>query len=207
MERLVAFGCSITYGHALPDCHVPPCFPGPVPSKQAWPSLVATYFNVPLSNQGVCGNSNLAILNDILKFKFLKGDVAIIMWSFTDRDLLFGKKNFLGKQELIPIGRWQNTELSEHWIATHPETDLATRSWFYMHHATLYLKSIGIPLYNVFSGYKELKKYKPNYIKLDFYKTKTQGMFPIDRGLDNLHPGPITHSLIAEEIIKILHEN
>jgi len=207
MKRLVAFGCSITYGHALPDCHVPPGCPGLSPSKQAWPNLVATHFNVALSNQSVCGNSNLAILNDILKFKFLKGDVAIIMWSFTDRDLLFGKKNFLGKQELIPIGRWQNSELSEHWIATHPETDLATRSWFYMHHATLYLKSIRIPLYNLFTGYKEWKGYKPKYLKLDFYKTKTQGMSPIDRGLDNLHPGPLTHGLIAEEIIKILYEN
>ena len=207
MERLVAFGCSITYGHALADCYSAPSGPGPLPSEQAWPSLVATHFNVPLTNQSVCGNSNLAILNDVLKFKFLKGDVAIIMWSLADRDVLFGKKNLLGKQTLMPIGRWQNTKLSEHWFAAHPESDLATRTWFYIHHATLYLKSIGISLYNIFSGYEELKKYKPKYLKLDFYKTKTRCMFPVDRGLDDLHPGPITHQLISKEIIEILYAN
>lgn len=206
MQRIITFGCSMTYGHGLSDCFVPPDFPGPKPSTLAWPSLVAAHFNIPLLNQSACGNSNLAILHDILKFKFKEGDVAIVMWSFVGRDLLFGKKNLLGRQELIPIGYWQDTELSNSWVATHSPEDIATRTWLYLHHATLYLNALGIPIYNVFAGYDEVKRYKPKFLDLKYYKI-TQGMHPKDRALDNLHPGPKTHSLIAKDIIKIIHEN
>lgn len=204
MQRLVTFGCSVTYGHGLSDCYIPPKDPGLIPSKFAWPNLVAQSLNVPLLNNGVCGNSNLAILHDILNFQFEFGDVVVVMWTLTSRDLIFGKKNFLGKQQLIPVGFWQNTHLSNSWLETHSLADMATRSWLYLHHATLYLKSKNIPIHNVFAFYDEVKKYKPKFLDLDFYKIKTQAMRPIDLALDNLHPGIKTHQMIANDIIKIL---
>lgn len=207
MQRLVTFGCSVTYGHGLPDCHVPPNDPGPLPSAYAWPNLVASYFNIPVSNQGVCGNSNLAILQDILKFKFAKDDIVVVMWSFVGRDLIFGRKGFVGNQELIPVGTWQETELAKNWMLTHSHEDIATRTWFYMHHALCYLKMIGVPVYNVFAGYNELKRYKPKFLNLEFYKIKTQAMTPIDRALDNMHPGIRTHEAIAKELIGIINEH
>lgn len=207
MQRLVTFGCSVTYGHGLPDCHIPHNIPGMLPSLYAWPKLIADHFKIPVSNQGVCGNSNLAILQDILKFKFLKDDIVVIMWSFVGRDLIFGKKSFFVNQEQIPVGIWQDTELAKSWIATHSNADIATRTWFYIHHATCYFKLLGVPVYNVFAGYRELKKYKPKYLNLEFYNTKTQAMTPIDRALDNLHPGIKTHEAIAKEIIDIINEH
>jgi len=69
MKKIVTFGCSVTYGHGLPDCHIAPDMPGKSPSKLAWPSLVANQANVQLSNQGKCGASNLEILYNILKYK------------------------------------------------------------------------------------------------------------------------------------------
>jgi len=173
-------------------------------SDHAWPNVVATYFNVPLSNQGVGGNSNLAILNDVLKFNFLDGDTVVIMWSWPNRDLLFGETDFFGKQHLTPIGVWQDTVLSNSWARVHPESDTATRTWLYVHHATLYLKSIGVKVYNVSADYSKVKKYKPNYLNLEFYKIKTRTMLPPDKALDNMHPGPKTHKLIASEIINII---
>jgi hypothetical protein len=59
----------------------------------------------------------------------------------------------------------------------------------------------------VFAGYKELKKYKPKYLNLEFYNIKTQAMKPIDIALDNLHPGIKTHEAIAKEIIDIINEH
>ena len=192
MQRLVTFGCSMTYGQSLET------------SEHAWPSVVATHFNVPLANQGVCGNSNLAILNDVLKFNFLDGDAVVVMWSFTGRDLLFGKTNFFSEQQTTPIGVWQDTSLSNSWAQVHPESDIATRTWLYVHHASLYLKSIGVTAYNVFADYSKVKKYKPKYLNLEFYKIKTRTILPPDKASDNMHPGPKTHNLIASEIIKII---
>ena len=41
MDRLVAFGCSYTYGHGLPDCIMAKGRAGKRPSKFAWPYLLA----------------------------------------------------------------------------------------------------------------------------------------------------------------------
>jgi lysophospholipase L1-like esterase len=204
MQKLITFGCSITYGHGLPDCHVEPNHAGDKPSKQAWPNLLADYLSVLLKNQSKCGNSNLAILYDILTYKFSKGDIVVVMWSFNGRDLIFGEKNLLGIQKNIPVGVWQDTPLANTWKATHSEADVATRAWLYIHHATLFLNSINIPVYNVFANYQELKKYKPKFFKLPFYDIRIQSSSPIDLALDNRHPGIKTHKLIADRIQKII---
>jgi hypothetical protein len=174
-----------------------------VPSQQGWPSILAEYYGVSLDNQSVCGNSNLAILHDILKYKFLKHDVAIIMWSFTGRDLIFGEKNLFGKQGSIPVGTWQKTELATHWQATHSEADVATRSWLYIHHAQLYLTSLGIDFYflHVDNDLK-FKNLKPEWAQdvklLDTYIGKYAATAP--KAADNRHPGEHAHALTAFSI-------
>ena len=45
MPRLIAFGCSNTYGQGLEDCHILPNFPGPSPSKTAWPNTLGNLLN------------------------------------------------------------------------------------------------------------------------------------------------------------------
>ena len=204
MQRLITFGCSITYGHGLPDCFQPPMDPGPAPSSNAWPNVVANNLNVILDNQSKCGNSNLAILYDILNYKFLPNDVVVIMWSFTGRDLIFGRKTLLRKQIINHVGLWQNTPLAKSWADTHPACDVATRTWLYVHHATLFLKSKNIKVYNVFAGYDEVKKYRPKFLDIEFVKLKMQVMHPADWALDNLHPGIKTHQLVGNEITEIL---
>lgn len=207
-QRLVAFGCSNTYGHGLPDCHIPPNEHGKLPSKQAWPSLLANDLNLELDNQGVPGASNLEILHNILHYDFKNDDLVVIMWSYVGRDMLFGKKNILGWQDIIKIGLWQDTELSHSWRKTHSKEDVATRSWYYLHHASLFLKSKGIKFYNVFSAKEELDKFKPKFIDNSIiYDTKIVTSRPRDLALDNIHPGPKTHRLIADRIRKFINEN
>jgi hypothetical protein len=207
MQRIITFGCSMTYGHGLPDCHVPPNNPGSSPSQQGWPNILSKYYNIALDNRSVCGNSNLAILHDVLKYKFLKGDIAVIMWSFTGRDLIFDKKNLFGKQKTIPVGIWQDTELANHWKAVHTDADVATRSWFYIHHATLFLKSVNVPVYNVPADYRFFKKYKPKFLNLEYHNIGKYATVPVDYALDNRHPGLKTQKLIADKIKKIINSD
>ena len=83
--RLIAFGCSFTYGVGLADCFTPPYGAGLVPSKFAWPQLVANELNMDCINMSSPGSSNKEILNTLLNFKFEPTDVIIVMWSFINR--------------------------------------------------------------------------------------------------------------------------
>ena len=188
----------MTYGHGLPDCFVPPCHDGPNPSQLAWPALVANKLNLLVDNQAKPGASNLEILNKILNYDFQKDDTVTVMWSFTDRDLIFGKKNIFGQQTNTPLGIWNQTDLSNHWAAVHSEADIGTRSWFYIHHADLFLKSKGLRSFNFYASQKHLKK--PKFIDVPVHKVETWKDF----GLDESHPGVKSHQAIAEKIYKIV---
>lgn len=204
MQRIVTFGCSITYGHGLSDCHIEPDDPGPVHSKQAWPSVLSKLLNVPVTNQSECGISNLEILYKILSFDYVEGDCVVVMWTYTGRDLIFGDKNLFGKQKNTRVGVWQHTEFSNKWMDVHSMADTATRAWFYIHHATLFLESKGITVYNVFADYGELKRYKPKAIDVRVNDIGIRASDSIDKALDNRHPGPKTHMKIANKIGKII---
>lgn len=196
-NRLITFGCSVTYGHALPDCFIPPTDPGPYPSSLAWPSLLSKKLDLKVKNTARCGSSNLEILYKILNFKFSKLDLVVIMWSYPDRDIIFGEKKLFKEQIMKPVGQWQNSTLANHWKQAHSLEDLATRSWFYIHHANLYLDSLGVENYNFFVRYRLVKDYKPKYLNISgYFKTWPQ----IDYGLDGLHPGIKTHEYMAEKI-------
>ena len=82
LSRLIAFGCSLTYGFGLPDCYVSDMQHGPNPSVHAWPALTATALKLDIVNKAISGASNLKILNEILNFDFNIEDTVIILWSF-----------------------------------------------------------------------------------------------------------------------------
>lgn len=193
-NRLITFGCSYTYGHGLPDCFVPPVNPGSKPSNMAWPSLIAGKIKLDLINFSKCGSSNLEILYNLLTFDFKNTDLIIVMWSFSDRDMLFQNS------EKISIGAWQDTNLVKRWALVHCKEDMAVRSWLYIHHASLYLKSKNLKFYNVFNNYHTLKNFQPDFIQLD--SPPFDMSEKLDYALDNIHPGPLTHKNLADNMLK-----
>lgn len=197
-KRLITFGCSVTYGHGLPDCFIlPNGDPGPTHSNLAWPALLADSLNRDLVNTSRCGASNLEILHNILNFNFLKTDLVVVMWSFPDRDLIFGQILPNNTQSMMPMANWLTTPIAVKWKYVHPASDLATRSWFYIHHASLYLESLQVQNYNTFTRYNILGEFRPNYLNVSGY-FKTWPL--IDYALDGQHPGEKTQRFMAEEI-------
>ena len=85
--RLIASGCSLTYGHGLQDCFIPPVNPGKVASKLAWPSITAKLLDRECINVSRPGGSNANIIKSILEIDLKKTDIVTILWSFTTRDL------------------------------------------------------------------------------------------------------------------------
>ena len=91
MDRLIAFGCSVTYGIALLDCKKDHFNQNPPPSKYAYPQVMANILNLECHNLAVPGASNVKILDMILNFQFEPNDLIIVQWTFSERDLKIGR--------------------------------------------------------------------------------------------------------------------
>lgn len=200
--RLITFGCSITFGQGLEDCYKPEVNQaGDEPSKYAWPSVLATHLSLPLINKSLPGSSNLQILKAILEFDFQESDLVIVMWSHPDRDLLFLAD---GDQ---PVGAWSTSDLAKRWALTHDTCDLATKSWYHIHHANLFFKDKNIRQYNFFANYFLLMDYKPNFVDVIIHDIDVPTLRRIDTALDKKHPGPLTQKAIAEKIKERINAN
>ena len=66
MNRLIAFGCSNTFGQALEDCwDYEKNDVGEYPSKLAWPSVLSKKLDLECHNHALPGASNKLIMNQI----------------------------------------------------------------------------------------------------------------------------------------------
>jgi len=103
--RVIAFGCSYTYGHGLPDCidknnHKAP---GPNPSIFSWANLFATkHMRRPCVNMSNCGASNQRIAWNILNFDFRENDYVIIMWTHPFRN------GMINQDKTVTEFKWYN---------------------------------------------------------------------------------------------------
>lgn len=201
--KIIAVGCSYTYGQGLLDCHIEPNLPGPVHSKQSWPSLLGSLLEKEVVNLSQPGYSNLAILNEILNYDLEINDIVCIMWTFKNRDMKFR----LDKNN-IKHGRWDKK-----WAFFQDPYDLMMKNFIHIHHAKCYLEGLGIKYFfmdldnfNVFRSRQDGQLFSlpenqlPSWITtlhiLDIDFSELEKNTPL--GLDNLHPGPIFHQIIAE---------
>lgn len=198
MARLVTFGCSYTYGHGLEDCFEPPLNPGQQASKIAWPGILAKMLSVDYENVSRPGASNFEILNRILNFEFKKNDLIVVMWSFFARDMVFDDD---GREKYLHIN--QDDEEIKSWVETHSFRDMMLRSWFYMHHASCYLREKSQDFYFLHVNHDpRFIKERPQWtnsvelLKTNFSLLSTN----YDRALDNVHPGSLAH-LVAAKLI------
>lgn len=204
LNRLVAFGCSITYGAGLPD-YVDPGMPNFGPSKYAWPALVAKSLNLAVVNKSSLGASNLKILNEILNFDFNSDDTVVIMWSFYQRDMLYYN------DKIVEIGHWVENDIAKSYYEAHSDYDMAMKSAIHIHHADLFLKNKNIKALHLIKNANDDTVLK-NLLKdknLKWFDTTYHDMVNeyIDLGSDNRHPGLKTHVLMSKIILSKLKEN
>jgi len=202
MSRLIAFGCSHTYGHSLEDCHIEPNMPGPLPSQFAWPQLLANRMNTTAINNSLSGTSNLHILWRILNFKFNQDDICVVQWTH------FGR---------TPLTRLTYDSLEKEWLAdnydkalmlqieeTQPE-HLGLRNYLIMHHAYMYLTLNKIK--HIFiSSTDDLIRYKiPPALSISTLREKIK-FTRLDLALDKQHAGPKSHVLLAYLLYNTINE-
>jgi hypothetical protein len=195
-KRLITFGCSFTYGQGLPDCLTNE----DAPSQYAWPVLLSKKLDRELINASSPGSSNLEILYQLLNFKFKKDDLIVVMWTVYDRDVAFYKKLFSSKTVLEKVGAWCRHGFGKKVLQRLDLHDQATKSWIYIHHADLFLKSKKVKYihYTAIAGH--LAPYQPKFITID--NMHDNGVYWIDRTDDN-HPGIESNKLTANNIYEI----
>lgn len=195
MARLVAFGCSYTAGASLDDNHHLLAEEA-VPSIYAWPNILANMLGRRCVNNAVNGSGNLEILWKILNTKFKSNDIVCVGWSHFTRDIIFD-------QELdIKRVHSDDNNLSKHWLLTHTDYDINIRNWLHIHHADVYLKTLGITTYHSPCAFDVDISTKPTCINIDNF---TGVRFTnLDLGFDNAHPGMKSQEEFAKQVYKYI---
>lgn len=200
MSKLIALGCSLTYGHGLPDCHISPNFPGLKPSSMGWPNILGAKMGKDTVNLGICGASNLNILWQLLNYKFEENDFCVVIWSFFNRiDVRKIQKDpsMLGK--LYDDEMYKNIILEEGY-----QFHTAVRNYMIFQHAGLYLESKKIPYYFVVLDGYEFKIPDPLLVK-NLHRPIRKPLL-VDKALDNSHPGIQSHKKISEYLYEKIKE-
>lgn len=192
-DRLVAFGCSNTYGHGLPDCIEPQTLnPGQQPSQLSWPSILAQHLGKQCVNRAHPGSSNKRIWHTIVNFEYQPSDVVFILWSFHERT------SIIKEWEITNLGPWSHEDYYREYFSLH---DSITMSQLFVNHTGHYLRSKGIKFYNLVWEKKDcniltLNDQTSEHIPI--YMFDIHRIYP--KALDNSHSGELAHKEVANKI-------
>jgi len=201
MDRLVAFGCSLTQGQYLPDN-----YNTDKPSKLSWPQLLANKLNLQCINLGKGGASSKEILYKILNFDFNKNDFAVILWSHNDRDCIISSENLI---EQIGIWKVDYDKLSKFYFETfYKEINTKIQNHIYYNYCNLYLKNKKIRQLHLQANRENINinSYSESFNKwnnvkiLNVFISDIRKNFPL--ALDNHHPGIEAHENFANQIFE-----
>lgn len=203
MTNFVTFGCSNTFGHGQYDC-----LNNTKPSSLAWPSILSNISGIGHINISQPGWTNIDIALAVLSHDFNAGDIAIILWSYPERDTIVTDN---GNHRVYPE---VDSKLARNFYGAHTVRDLELRSWIYQDLVGTNLTLAGIPFIMATCSYWNPADYiGNNYINVDdVFEGKWTVLHPLrsikvsmnrlacDLAADGMHAGPITHSEWAKMI-------
>lgn len=188
--RLVAFGCSNTFGSSLPENL--PYGNGIVGSTYAWPHVLANKLNVPCVNKGFPAASNKLISHMLHNTVLYPTDIVMVLWTYIDRWSVIETDTY---EEFSPcnIGVWNKDARGiAYFKHIYNETDSKLDANYRINNANLYLNHLGIKHIQT-SCCPSIKN--PSLTDIEFEKLQH-----IDYGNDNNHPGIKAHMAIAETL-------
>lgn len=199
----MAFGCSNTYGQALPDC---PDLTASASSKYAWPEVFAKSMKKSCLNLAELGSSNRQILLKILNFDgFNNNDCVAVLWSFITRETIVKSKNTADLVQLH-IQEWphqpvENLAWRKYKVETYNEYNEMLRSLHYIDYADRYLKDkVKYTMHYVTDNI--LLEHTEPYIQAELIRNGKLLMTRYPRGLDNAHPGVEGHQALGLQAVQ-----
>ena len=216
MSRLVAFGCSNTYGEGLEDCWIlspsgSNMRDGPNPSKFAWPMVLANIMDLECVNLSVPAASNKWICNKMLDTKLSNTDTVVFMWSYFNRTCFFQDDNTYRRLMAQDITNNNKSASDKKYTKRFykqfsTETDLLIETFMKINFAKLFLDTHGIKNYH-FTCDNRLLQMAPPVWNCANVTIPDGSKHNVDVALDNQHPGPMSHSIIASQIHNYIQEN
>lgn len=208
MSRLIAYGCSYTYGQGLEDCYIPQTHPdklgqygpGPNPSNFAWPAHLGRLLRCDVINRARPGSSNKEILWQILNCEHDQDDKVVILWSHVDRHCVILENN---QEYPEQYGWWVTTEKSKYYldyaVKTHEKYDRFIECLMFVELANYYLKDRVQKVYNYNCRKTEWSKI-PAWSKIKFLGTANDIWANYPKAEDNGHPGKLGQRKFAQKI-------
>lgn len=202
MPRLVAFGCSYSYGHGLPDCidESDVLQPGPEPSKFAWPQLLADKLGYKCLNLSSPGAGNFEILMRVLETEFYQDDLVILGFSYFTRYDFYRIIDYQGAGEKI---KYETADHRAQILSTvgklFYEEKVYWNNWLAIQHIELLLNSQGIKNFSFLHIPFGARVDKPKLLKLENFIPDIK-FIKTDSALDKAHPGLESNRLQSEEI-------
>ena len=189
MNRLVTFGCSHTFGQALPDVwdskkeeHL---FHNGA-SKYAWPQLLANKLNIECVNQGKPGASVKEIWYRVVNFDFQKEDIVIVLYTIeprsclifsdqiSDHDIVSNKKdwrlfcdyfpepNIKSKEKILPISSGEKHKIADRYFKfMYDPYDYIMDIYMRINYIDMFLKNKINKLLHYSS--RDIRKFIPSY--------------------------------------------
>lgn len=205
MTRLVAFGCSHTYGDGLPDCvawNDGKQVAGTASSKHVWAQLLADKLGIECVNLSEPGSSNYRICMKIINHAWQNDDIAVILWSYPQRDTLI---NDDGKFfDVRPILMSDMTVRK--YFELHSNNDMQLKTWMHHDHAALFLAHNNIAfVMGSITEWNSIGWTGKDYRRVSRHSFNRDEW--LDVALDNGHAGPLTHAAWAEEFYESFMAN
>jgi hypothetical protein len=200
--RLVAFGCSHTFGDGLSDVNREnEVYIRTYPSKFAWPQILTNKFDrIPIDqcvNKGYGGASNDDIFNIILNFNFQEDDIVIILWTFVSRVSIFKAKGDPYMIRKFKAPRTYNKS-NTYYKYFYQEADGIRKLCIYANYIQFYLQNkIKILKQSYLQQHDNFNF--PSWNNVNFFNNDIDARSN-DKGLDGVHPGPKSHEMFAHKL-------
>ena len=205
-DRLIAFGCSLTYGHGLPDCLEADNSPGKKSSEHAWPQLLANSLERQCINTSVCGSSNKRIWHRIVNFEFRETDLVFVLWSMPDRTAIVKSK-----EDVVDIGPWmiEQSLIARHYYSNiHDNYNSKLETALYINHSNLILEKQKIKVFHLISSKWAIGCFNLNQLATEFvplHILDPRYNADINEQRFTSHPGISGHELFFKDLFNFLN--
>ena len=217
-NKLITFGCSLTYGQALENR-----------MEQSWPAQLGKLLDLETDNQGVRGSSAKRIWWDCINYKFKLTDIVVICWTHKDRwcliksptnteqyeewdiDEIADMKGYLKVTKNLEIenfNQWQteNNPKGKMWYKHfHNDFDMIVNYFALVNHANYFLQNKVKKVYHLSAtenNYPIPVFNETKFLNAQLHQIRKQ--FP--PALDGWHPGPEAMEEYAKHIHKEIME-
>lgn len=208
------FGCSLTYGHGLPDCSNPTQMASP--SEYAWPAVLEEITKVKVENFSKYGTSiKRNAFFAIERTCWRENDLAIFLWPNKNRTAVI-----MSNTDITDLGHWSRNKQSRSWysywgrspvevehdalmriIATNTLLEKKGVTCFHLLNNTGITDERNLFLSKNYASYLKVIDADDLEFNISNIARKKQ-----DYGLDNAHPGQAAHRAYAELVYEKIKE-